>query len=99
MFFFRDPAFIDEVPEAEASASCRPKDEERREARQLEAGDPGANLPFPPLDGYPCQYAGLRINWQLEPLDLKDEADQRPLEKVAGTGRRQRRVRRPSTTG
>ena len=86
MFFFRDPTFIDEVPEVK-QADLRAEDEVSAEKlATLKQAIRDTPLPFQPFDGYPCQYAGFRINWQLASRDLKNQADREALREVAEDG-------------
>ena len=86
MFFFRDPAFIEDVPE-EKQADLRAENEpSAAKLASLKQAIRDTPLPFQPFDGYPCQYAGLRINWQLASRDLKNQADREALHKVAEDG-------------
>lgn len=54
----------------------------RAKLRQLNQKIKAANLPIPIVDGYPCRYEGVRINWNLARFDLNED-DQRALESVA----------------
>ena len=92
MFFFRDPAFIDDVPEPKradflpelAALSGEPTPTEKLATLKQTIRD--TPLPFQPFDGYPCQYAGFRINWQLASRDLQDPADREALRQIAEDG-------------
>jgi len=86
MFCFRDPAFIDSVPEAKRADMLAENNENSDKLADLKKAILDTDLPFEPFDGYPCQYAGLRINWQLASRDLKDEAEREALRKVAEDG-------------
>ena len=86
MFFFRDPAFIDDVPEAK-QADLRAEDgQSAKKLAALKQAIRDTDLPFPPLDGYACRYAGLRINWQLASRELAAQADREALRQVAEDG-------------
>ena len=86
MFFFRDRAFIADVPEAGRS-DLLAKDQGRAEKLlSLKQAIRQAPLAFEPLDGYPCQYAGLRINWQIAAREFKNQADLQALRDLADNG-------------
>lgn len=84
-FCFRDPRFLASVPEP-LRADLKAEDEEsEHKLTTLKQTIKDAGLPVPPLENYPCRYAGLKINWRLARMDL-NEADRQALEKVAGDG-------------
>ncbi|HUT92597.1 MAG TPA: AAA family ATPase, partial [Thermoguttaceae bacterium] len=60
-------------------------DESAEKLRRLKGAIREAGLPIPPLESYPCQYAGLRINWRLARREL-DDATRAALEGVAIDG-------------
>jgi WD40 repeat protein len=85
-FYFRDPAFISEVPaakrcevEAESAAAAEKLKRLKQAIRQTD------RLAAPPMEQYPCRYEGLRINWQLAKREL-GETDRQDLQKVAADG-------------
>jgi len=90
LFLFRDPTFMQDVPEpllrqlTEAEDDGPSEDSPRSKLAGLKEAICQANLPIPPID-YPCRYAGLRINWRVAQFEL-DEADAKALEAVAGDG-------------
>lgn len=92
MFFFRDPAFIGQIPEAKredflaelAVPSADPSPAEKLALLKQAIRD--TPLSFEPFDGYPCHYAGFRINWQLVSRDLENQADRKALHEVAEDG-------------
>ena len=61
LFFFRDPAFMGDVPETKRADMLAEDDEAARKLAELKAAIRQANLPHPPLENYPCRYAGLRV--------------------------------------
>ena len=85
LFLFRDPAFIGDVPEAKRADMMAEDDESAEKLCRLKGAIRDAGLPVPPLEDYPCQYAGLRINWRLARREL-DEATRAALEGVAIDG-------------
>ena len=85
VFFFRDPAFIDNAPEAKRSEVQAESPASAQKLIELKERIRQAKLPIPITENYPCRYAGLRINWRLARFDLND-ADQKSLEKVADDG-------------
>ncbi|NOZ19837.1 MAG: DUF4062 domain-containing protein [Planctomycetes bacterium] len=85
MFFFRDPAFIADVPEPLRPQVQAEDDESAEKLNRLKQKIADADLPIAPIT-YPCQYAGLRINWRVARFEL-DGADVQPLEAVAGDGK------------
>jgi WD40 repeat protein len=64
-FYFRDPSFINDVPEAKQADLWAETPEAAAKLAQLKNAIRAANLPTPPMEGYPCHYAGLRINSRL----------------------------------
>lgn len=85
LFFLRDPAFIQAVPEAMRKEVEAESPESAEKLQQLKAEIRRADLPIPVVENYPCHYAGLRINWRLARFDL-EETDQGALETVADDG-------------
>ena len=93
MFFFRrprpspnqvpEPKRADFLPEP-AALSDEPTPADKLATLKQTIRD--TPLPFQPFDGYPCQYAGFRINWQLASRDLRDPADREALRKIAEDG-------------
>ena len=86
MFFFRDPAFIADVPEAKRADLLAEDEASAEKLGRLKQAIRDTPLPFPPFDGYPCHYDGLRINWQLASVEMSSEADREVLRKVAEDG-------------
>lgn len=84
-FFFRDPGFFNEVPEAKRTDLEAEDSESAEKLEKLKASIRTADLPVPPLENYPCKYSGLRINRRLAVLDL-DKEDQRHLKEVSRDG-------------
>lgn len=85
LFFFRDPAFEADVPEAKRADVQAENEESAEKLSRLKDDIRSAHLPIHPVENYACRYAGLRINWGLARFDL-DDADQQALEEVAGDG-------------
>lgn len=84
-FYFRDPAFIGEVPPARRK-DVLPEDEESAlKLAALKDAIRGANLPTPPMESYPCRYAGLRVNWRLVSQQM-DTNRRAALESIAQDG-------------
>lgn len=73
LFLFRDPAFAHDVPDAmrhEVDVES-PKAAEHLKRLKDEIRD--AKRPFPIVEDYSCQYAGLRLNWGLAKFDLNEQ--------------------------
>lgn len=87
LFCFRAPAFMQDVP-SDKQADVGVEDAASAEKlRLLKAEILAANLPLAPILNYPCQYAGLRLNWRLLKLDPElTDADRHHLEAVAADG-------------
>ena len=81
LFFFRDPSFIQDVPEPKQSdVRAEDADSEEKLAR-LKQAVLGADLPIPPMESYPCRYAGLRVNPRILRMEL-EEAEHQALSKA-----------------
>ncbi|NUQ65363.1 MAG: DUF4062 domain-containing protein [Pirellulales bacterium] len=85
MFFFRDPAFLSEVPEPLRRQMAAEDAESAEKLAVLKRVIREAGLPIPPVEHYPCRFAGLRIDRRLVNFHL-EEADAKALEAVAGGG-------------
>ncbi len=85
LFFFRDPAYVSDVPEAKRSEVEAESPDSAQKLKTLKQQIRDANLPIPIMEDYPCQYAGLGIKWGLAKFDL-NEADIEALEEVADDG-------------
>ena len=85
LFFFRDPAFTNDVPEAKRAELVSDSQESAEKLERLKDEIRAADLPIPIFENYPCRYAGLRINWRLARFDL-DPDKQTALEEAAGDG-------------
>ena len=85
MFFFRDPAFIADLPEAKQCDFRAENEDSAEKLAALKQAIRQTSLWFPPFENYPCRYAGLRINWRLARPEL-DAADQELLHEVAEDG-------------
>ena len=84
-FYFRDPSFVQDVPEPKR-ADLEAEDAEPSERlAELKAAIRKAKLPIEPFENYPCRYAGLRINWRLARIELGD-AERAALEEIAEDG-------------
>jgi len=85
LFFFRDPAFINDLPEPLrlqlVEEGDQSEDSPGSKLASLRKAILGANLPIPPAE-YPCRFAGLRINWRVAQFELA-EADMEALKAVA----------------
>ena len=84
-FFFRDPAFVDAVPEAKRGDLDAEDNASATKLRELKDAICDAGLPTPPFVGYPCSYAGLRVNWRLASM-LLDDSDREALHGIASDG-------------
>ena len=84
-FYFRDPAFIDDVPDSIRPAMQAEDDESASKLRALKDAISRAGLPVAPMKKYPCTYDGLRINWRIARQELNEE-DRAALEAVAADG-------------
>jgi telomerase protein component 1 len=85
MFFLRDPAFIADVPAAIRPQVKAEDAESAAKLARLKQAIREAGLPVPPVENYPCRFAGLRINWRVARFELP-AADVQALEAVAGDG-------------
>ena len=85
IFFFRNPAFMADVPEAKKAEMSAEGPESAAKQQRLKEEIRQAQLPIPLVENYHCRFAGLRINWGLARFDL-NAADQQLLEAVAGDG-------------
>ena len=85
LFFFRDPAFMDDIPEAKRAEMAAENDSAAEKLARLKEEIVHAGLPIPVVENYACQYAGLRINWRLARSEL-NEKDAQALEEVAEDG-------------
>jgi hypothetical protein len=84
-FYFRDPSFIADVPEPFRGEMEAESPESARKLAELKQAIRAASLPVPPMEHYPCRYAGLRVIWQLARAEL-GAADRRALEQAAKDG-------------
>ena len=82
-FYFRNPAFLDDLPESKR-ADVLPENEEAREklARLKQAIRDAAK---PVFEDYPCHYDGLRLNWPMVQRGLP-EAQMQLLGEIAEDG-------------
>ena len=85
LFLFRDPAFIADVPESKRADMMAEDDESAEKLHRLKEAIREVHLKIPPLENYPCRYAGLRVNWRLARREL-GEATRAALEGVAIDG-------------
>jgi len=86
IFFFRDPTFIADLPDAKRDDFRAEDEESTRKLAALKQAIRDAGLPCPPLENYPCRYAGLRINCRLVSNELTGHPDWEALRKVAEDG-------------
>ena len=64
---FRDPAFMEHVPDSIREAVLEAEDEGARgKLAALKERIRKSGIPY--MEDYPCEYAGLRINWRLAAL-------------------------------
>ncbi len=84
-FFFRDPAFAQDVPDRLRAEIESENPEAAKNLVELKDRIRRTGLPVPPMESYPCRYAGVRINWHLVQADL-GEAERSALSKVAAGG-------------
>ncbi|WP_339743710.1 DUF4062 domain-containing protein [uncultured Rubinisphaera sp.] len=73
MFLFRDPAFAQDVPEAMRHEVEVENPESEAHLKRLKDEIRNAQRQFPVIKNYPCEYAGLRLNWGLAKFDLNDQ--------------------------
>ena len=85
LFFFRDPAFIGQMPEPLRAQARAENPEAEQNLARLKKEIRDARLPTPPVEHYPCRFAGLRINWRLARFALP-EPDAQALEAIAADG-------------
>jgi len=83
-FYFRDPAFMGDVPDSIREAVLEPDDQKARD-RQANLKQRIRDSGIPYMEDYPCQYAGLGIKWRLVAQEL-DEAHRDALMAVAADG-------------
>ena len=84
-FYFRDPAFMGDVPARRRRSMCDEDADVGRKLRDLKYAIRASNLPTPPMESYPCRYVGLRLNRRLVSQQL--DADHRAtLDAVARDG-------------
>jgi hypothetical protein len=85
LFFFRDPSFADDVPlEIRSVVEAEDADSAER-LNALKQAIRDAHLPVSPMENYPCEYAGLRVNWRLAWKELT-AGDCQALEAIAHDG-------------
>jgi len=84
-FYFRDPAFLQEMPALLRELADAESKVAAEKLAALKSRIAKAGLPSPPLEGYPCRFAGIRLNWQLIKNRLADN-DRRLLQAVAAKG-------------
>ncbi|MGV8118251.1 MAG: DUF4062 domain-containing protein [Candidatus Xenobiia bacterium LiM19] len=86
-FYFRDPSFCLDIPEnirSQVEAECP---ESAKKLAALKEEIRRENLPVPPMENYPCRYAGLRVNLHLIKKDLREnDTDMGLLEEIAKDG-------------
>lgn len=85
IFFFRDPAFMTDVPQGARPQIAAEDPQAAEKLAQLKQRIRDTNLPITPLENYLCRFAGLRLNWRIARLEL-EESDVRALEDVAADG-------------
>jgi hypothetical protein len=87
-FFFRDPAFIRDVPEKKQAEMQAENEDSAQKLRELKEAIRQAHLPAPPVENYPCRYKGLQVNWRLArfALERTEPESLRALESVAADG-------------
>ncbi|NQT50947.1 DUF4062 domain-containing protein [bacterium] len=85
-FHFRDPALLTQIGDDAIRAQVSAEDDQSQAKLEvLKDAIRAAKLPKPPMEDYPCQYAGLRINWRLARMDLA-QTERAALESVAADG-------------
>jgi hypothetical protein len=85
-FYFRDPAFIEAVPES-LWPRVKPESEESAAAQdELKERIRAAALPVAPMENYPCTYAGLRVMRRIARMELPED-QWRELDRVTRRGR------------
>jgi Domain of unknown function (DUF4062)/NACHT domain len=75
----------DELRDLPPKAARKCAVDRRRKLRSLKQTIRDANLPTPPFENYPCQFAGWRINRRLARRELS-KAEQDALEQVTADG-------------
>lgn len=85
LFYFRDPAFAHDIPESIRADVLSEDAESAAKLSCLKQAIREVALPRPPMENYPCQYAGLRVNWRLAAMELED-ADRDALHAIARDG-------------
>ena len=86
LFCFRNPAFIDSVPEPKRKDVRAEDGASADKLKALKAAIKQAQLPIRPFH-YHCQYAGLKIDSRLLKTEFAEKPqDRQPLEEVAKDG-------------
>ena len=80
-FYFRDNAFIKDVPTWKQADVLAENVESARKLLALKQAISTSDPPVPCFDGYPCKYAGLKVNSRLLKLEV-DDNDREAVEEV-----------------
>jgi tetratricopeptide (TPR) repeat protein len=65
LFFFRDPGFEDDLPDAFKPVMASEGPEHKQKLDQLKDQIRKAATKYPPVENYPCHFAGLSVDWDL----------------------------------
>jgi tetratricopeptide (TPR) repeat protein len=84
--YFRDPAFIADVPDAKRADLQAEDEQSARRLAALKQAIRNAGLRYPPYENYPCRYDGLRIDRRRVNRELLDEAERAALLALAEGG-------------
>jgi len=72
LFFFRDPSFEREIPEPFKHVMVSEGPEHKRKLELLRERIRMAAGAYPPVENYPCRFAGVSVDWDL----LSEEASE-----------------------
>jgi WD40 repeat protein/GTPase SAR1 family protein len=84
-FYFRDNAFIADVPAWKQADILSEDEESAAKLKVLKDAIRQADPPLPYFDGYPCQYNGLKVNSRILKLEV-NESDWETLKDVIKDG-------------
>lgn len=84
-FYFRDPAFMSEMPGELRKYMESVTPEEAFLQEELKDEIRRANLPVSPMENYPCRYSGLQLPWRVIRKEL-NETEIQVFQKIANDG-------------
>ena len=65
LFFFRDPAFEADLPDAFKPVMTSESPEHKQKLDQLKNQIRKVTKKYPPVEDYPCRFGGLAVDWDL----------------------------------